>query len=259
MCLILLSCKQFDNFPLIIAANRDEYFERPSQVAHFWNDNPFILAGRDLKHGGSWLGISRQGRFAAVTNVREPSNKIASATSRGTLVSEYLMSDISTENYLEDLLDRIDQFDGFNLLVGDRNALCFLGSLEKQIRILDAGVYGISNGVFDCPWPKVNQGKQRLAEIMNKSGQVLSQADETAFFKLLADDTVPSDDELPDTGVGLEWEQKLGSIFVKADPFGTRCSTLLSIDAKNRVRFSERNFDHAGNVLGTERYSFNLE
>jgi len=255
MCLILISYKQFDKFPLIIAANRDEYFERPSQAAHFWNDNPFILAGRDLKHGGSWLGISRQGRFAAVTNFREPSNKIASATSRGTLVSKYLMSDISAGNYLEDLLDQIDQFDGFNLLVGDTNALYFLGSLEKQIRILDTGVYGISNGIFDCPWPKVIQGKQRLAEIMNKSGQ----PDETAFFKLLANETVPPDDELPDTGVGLEWEQKLGSIFVKADPFGTRCSTLLSIDVKRQVRFSERNFDHAGNDLGTEGYSFNLE
>ncbi|MFT5427026.1 MAG: hypothetical protein ACI9ZT_001979 [Gammaproteobacteria bacterium] len=255
MCLIILSYKQFDNFPLILAANRDEFFERPTQSAHFWNDNPLILAGRDRKHNGSWLGITKQGRFAAVTNFREPSEKIARATSRGTLVSEYLLSEINAKNYLEDLLNRIDKFDGFNLLVGDTNALYFLSSMEKKIKNIQSGVYGISNGVFDCPWPKVIQGKLRLTEIMKSSGQV----DETAFFKLLADETVPVDDELPDTGVGLEWEQKLGSIFVKADSFGTRCSTLLSIDANKQVRFIERNFDPAGNEDGTERYSFKLD
>ena len=255
MCLLLISYKQFDNFPLIIAANRDEYFDRPSQAAHFWKDNPLILAGRDLKHGGSWLGVSRKGRFAAVTNFREPPKKNAGARSRGILVSEYLMTDIKAEDYLKDLLDRLEQFDGFNLLVGDRNALYFLGSLEKQIRILDTGVYGISNGIFNCTWPKVIQGKDQLVKIMNISGQ----PDETLLFELLADDTIPSDDELPDTGIGLEWEQKLGSIFVKADPFGTRCSTLLSINLDGQVRFSERNFDNVGNDLGTERYTFNLE
>lgn len=255
MCLILFSYNQYDNFPLILAANRDEYFERPTQAAHFWNDNPLILAGRDLKHNGSWLGITKQGRFAAVTNFREPSEKIASATSRGILVSEFLMSGVSAKNYLEDLLDHIDEFDGFNLLVGDINALYFLSSTEKTIKNIESGVYGISNGIFDCPWPKVIQGKLRLAEMMNTPGQV----DETAFFKLLADETVPLDDDLPDTGVGLEWEQKLGSIFVKADSFGTRCSTLLSIDADKQVRFIERNFDHAGNEDGTERYSFKLD
>ena len=255
MCLILLSYKQFDDFPLIVAANRDEYFERPSQVAHFWNDNPHILGGRDLKHSGSWIGISRNGRFAAVANFREPPKRIAGATSRGTLVSKYLMTDIKAEDYLKDLLDRLEQFDGFNLLVGDRDALYFLGSIEKQIRILDPGVYGISNGIFDSPWPKVIEGKDKLVKMMNISGQ----PDEASLFKLLADDTIPSDGELPDTGVGLEWERKLGSIFVKADPFGTRCSTLLSIDLSGQVKFSERNFDNIGNDLGTERYSFNLE
>lgn len=255
MCLLLISYKQFDNFPLIIAANRDEYFDRPSQAAHFWKDNPLILAGRDLKYGGSWLGVNRKGRFAAVTNFREPPKKIAGVRSRGILVSEYLMTDIKAEAYLKDLLDRLEQFDGFNLLVGDRNALYFLGSLEKQIRTLDTGVYGISNGIFNCAWPKVIQGKDKLIKIMNISGQ----PDETSLFELLADDTIPSDDDLPDTGIGLEWEQKLGSIFVKADPFGTRCSTLLSINLDGQVRFSERNFDNVGNDLGTERYTFNLE
>lgn len=257
MCLILIAYKQSGNFPLLIAANRDEYFARPTQTAHFWKDDPSLLAGRDLLHGGTWLGINKKGRFAAVTNFREPSAENTNATSRGFLVSQYLRTAIDTPDYLDDLLKNINQFDGFNLLLGDEDELYVLESVDKRISLLGKGVYGISNGRFDSPWPKVIQGKQKITEILHAANSNASESiDETSLFQCLADDRIPSDEALPDTGVGLEWERKLGSIFVKADAYGTRCSTLLSINAKNRVSFSERNFDKAGNDLGTESFNF---
>lgn len=252
MCLLLFSFNKHSDYPVILAANRDEFFERPTEAASFWDDCPSILAGRDLRKGGSWMGVSKDGRIAAVTNYREPSQNKTSATSRGSLVSDYLKGNDSAEYYIQKVMLQRHAYDEFNLLVGDKQSLLFYCSVEEDYQALKPGLYGISNGKLDSPWPKVEKGKAALEKVTPES----EKPEPEKLFELLADETIAADSELPSTGVSLEWERKLSPLFVHFDGYGTRSSTVLLIDKQGEVFFSERSFDKEGQVIDTCSYEF---
>lgn len=254
MCLILFAWKMHPNFPLVLAANRDEFYERPSAPADFWDDAPDLLAGRDLRDGGTWLGITRGGRVAALTNYRDPASLKIGAPSRGMLVSDYLRGRENPGAYLGRIAPEADRFNGFDLLVGDPDELfCFSnrGARER----LQPGIYGLSNHLLDTPWPKVMRGKGALKALLQRENGVSPEA----LFALLADRTPSPDDRLPDTGVGLEWERLLSPLFIESPDYGTRSSTILLIDRNRSVTFIERVFNGAADPWMTARFAFRIE
>lgn len=238
MCLILLANDYHERYPLVIAANRDEYYNRPALPAAFWDHNPKVLAGMDLKQGGTWLGITTTGRFAALTNYRDLAKKKLEAPSRGSLTVDYLCKNISSESYLINTGMKADLYNGFNLLVGSPERLCYYSNVENIVRKVERGVHGLSNNLLDVPWPKVKNGVKNLIRCLQES-----KINPESLFELLADKEKPSDDELPQTGVGLEWERILSSIFVESPDYGTRCSTVLLVDRNNHASFWERGFE----------------
>jgi len=251
MCLLLFAWRVHADYPLVLAANRDEFYERPSAPADFWDAEPEILAGRDLKEGGTWLGITRTGRIAALTNYRDPASFKASAPSRGGLVSGYLRGDENARNYLEGLALDACKYNAFNLLLGDCSSLYYFSNRGAQ-KCLEPGIYGISNTLIDVPWPKVLLGKRKLAKLLAGKGKPTSER----LFELLSDRTRPPDDQLPETGVGLEWERVLSSLFIQSPFYGTRSSTVLLVDNNGRMTFAERVFNEHGAPWMTTKTAF---
>jgi uncharacterized protein with NRDE domain len=250
MCLILFAHRAHPAYRLVVAANRDEWFRRPTAPAAFWPDAPGLLAGRDLEQQGTWLGVTTAGRFAAITNFRDPGSQRDEAPSRGRLVSDFLRATASALAYLERLRPEAAAYNGFSLLVGDGASLCYFSNREGEIRELGPGIYGLSNSLLDVPWPKVRDGKARLARRLDDG----LEAD--ALLALLDDDGVAPDQELPQTGVGIEWERQLSPLRVRADGYGTRSSTALLIGADGAVAFAERSFDAAGREQSRVRERF---
>jgi len=253
MCLILLAHQAHPAYRLIVAANRDEWFRRPTAPAGFWSDAPQLFAGRDLEQHGTWLGVTKGGRFAALTNFRDPGSQRSDAPSRGRLVSDFLRSDILPAEYLKQLRDAAKRYNGFSLLVGGGGSLHFFSNREGTVRELGPGIYGLSNDVLDVPWPKVRLGKERLA------AQLGNCLNAEALLGLLDDRRAAPDDDLPRTGVSFEWERKLSSLRIVADGYGTRSSTALLIDAAGEVSFAERSFDESGAETSVVREQFTLE
>jgi uncharacterized protein with NRDE domain len=250
MCLILFAWKMDENFPLVLAANRDEFYERPSAPAAFWDDMPDLLAGRDLREGGTWLGVTTKGRLAALTNYRDPASLKIGAPSRGRLVSDYLHGREIPEAYLRRIAPDADCFNGFNLLVGDPADLFCYSNRGARER-LDPGIYGLSNCLLNTPWPKVERGKTALTALLKEQKGLSPER----LFALLADRTRPPDDHLPDTGVGLAWERVLSPPFIESPVYGTRSSTVLLIDRRGEVTFTERVFNGGGDPR-TTRFTF---
>lgn len=236
MCLILLAWRVSPEYPLVVASNRDEFFDRPSVPAAFWSDAPNVLAGRDLQAGGSWMGITRQLRFAAVTNYREPRPAELPTTSRGHLVADFLTGRRRPDTYLKEIARRGASYNGYNLLVADRDSLWYHSNRGVAPRELPPGIYGLSNNLLDEPWPKLSVARQRFEQSLD------SLPDLHPFFELLEDDSVAPDAELPDTGVGIELERALSSVFVRLPHYGTRASTVMLVRADNSIRFVERRF-----------------
>jgi uncharacterized protein with NRDE domain len=238
MCLIVFAWKVIPGMPFMSAANRDEFYERPSAPAGWWDDHPEIYAGRDLRGGGTWLGITRNGRFAALTNIRAPSEKRGDAPSRGALVADYLSGRASAEEYVAELARRDDIFNGFNLLVGDRDTLIWFSNRGKvdtrNGRPLAPGIYGMSNGLLDTPWPKVVRAKAQFASLLCQG------APEDAYFEMLTDTTRASDCRLPKTGVDLEMERMLSPVCIESPNYGTRVSTVVRINDASRAMLNER-------------------
>jgi uncharacterized protein with NRDE domain len=253
MCLILLGWKIREDYPLILAANRDEFYERPTAPATFWEEAPDILGGRDLKAGGTWLGITRQGRLAALTNYRDPAAHNTGAPSRGELVSDYLRGRRDSEAYLNALVPRADLYNGFSLVLGDLSSLYFFSNRDGQFP-LAPGIHGMSNRLLDTPWPKVARGKRALATLLEKGGDPSPEA----LLDLLADRSRPPDDQLPDTGVGLEWERVLAPLFIESPLYGTRSSTVLIVERTGRVTFVERVFGGGDDPWMTARFEFRV-
>jgi len=237
MCLLLIAYKTHPRYKLIAVANRDEYYDRPTDPATWWGEEKNVLAGKDLKAGGTWLGITREGKFAAITNYREKGNQNEKTPSRGLLVASYLEKSINPREDLRDLEPRRDTYNGFNLIVGDVDHLNYYSNRKKGTMVLKSGIYGLSNSFLDVPWPKVKLGKQKLEQIINLEDFSIEE-----IFVLLKNEQKPEDHELPDTGVGLEYERILSPVFIKTEKYGTRSSTVLLVDKKNRVVFEERSF-----------------
>lgn len=236
MCLILLAHDAHPRYRLVVAANRDEFHERPAAPARWWDDAPGVLAGRDLRGGGTWMGVTRTGRFAAVTNYRDTAPPAPDAPSRGRLPGGFLAGDDEPEAYLRALAPRADRFAGFNLLVGDADSLWYFGNRGGEARPLEPGVYGLSNALLDTPWPKTERGKAGLREALAGGGEV----DPEALFRLLWDAEPAPDAQLPDTGVGIERERMLSSPFIRGPEYGTRASTVLLVERAGAVRLVER-------------------
>lgn len=253
--MILLALKGHPKHPLVLAANRDEFYARPSTAVHFWEDSPHILAGRDLQRGGTWLGIDRSGRLAAISNYRDPVSRRPDARSRGLIVSGFLRGRQTPPEYLRDLHETREDYHGFNLIVGDRGGLYYYSSRTGEVKPLAPGLYGLSNALLDTPWPKVERGKSGLHRLLAAGGTIVLEA----LFELLADRSVPTDAELPDTGVGLAMERMLSSVFITSSDYGTRCSTIVSIDNLDNVTLVERSFDAPSGPSHNAYHRFKIE
>lgn len=238
MCIILFSYCRHPDYRLILAANRDEFYDRPTRALSYWGEEPNILAGRDVKGAGTWLGITRTGRFAAITNFREPASRSASAPSRGLLVSRYLSTQKSPACYLKDVDAIKDRYNGFNLLIGDRSSFYYYSNRNPGIHLLTPGIYGLSNYLLDTPWPKIRKGKKRFRSVVEHNGEISI----PSLFEMFQDGVCPPDDQLPDTGVGLLWERMLSPMFISGKRYGTRSSSILIVKHSGEIRFVESTF-----------------
>ena len=225
MCLILFSWQQNPNHPLILIANRDERYQRPSQRLHQWQSTPGMVAGRDLVAGGTWLGVHKSGRFAALTNVRSPDIAIPNTLSRGELIPGFFNSTLNLDQWCAQLQARAHQYAGFNLLFGDISSarlVCY-NNQSNRLTELTAGLYGLSNADLDDDWPKVKRGKQLLSAALSPTATPKI----GSLWTILGDDIEPLSDQLPDTGVGIAVERLLAPITIRSEQYGTCSSTVL--------------------------------
>ncbi len=231
MCLIVFAWQVVPGAPLVAAANRDEFYDRPAAAAGAWPDNPKVFGGRDLKGGGSWMGITHDGpngpRFAALTNIRGPQERRTDAPSRGALVADYLAGELSPEEYIDKISQGCCAYNGFNLVLGDRERLFWYSNRgaddARNGKQLEPGIYGISNSLLDAPWPKVVRTKAEFASLLCQG------APEEAFFEMLADTTRAPDLRLPDTGIALDLERVLSAVCIETPGYGTRTSTVVKL------------------------------
>jgi uncharacterized protein with NRDE domain len=257
MCLILFAFKHCPDYPLVIASNRDESYARPTASARFWQDYPSIFAGRDLKAEGTWMGISKNGRFAAVTNFREGQKATSHFLSRGELTTNFLNSTESTIECLEKIKNNQHKYAGFNLLAGEfsqrQSQLYYFSNRQNKIEEIQPGIHGVSNGLLNQPWPKVVSGKQALEDSIKNTQQAQS------ILPILLDSRVADDHLLPNTGVDRDLERVLSSRFITTQFYGTRASTVLTLNNKNEVCFYEQEFLEGGKRgrLNDQKFTLN--
>ena len=242
MCLIVFAWRPGHAQPLIVAANRDEFYARPSLPLAQWPEAPQVYAGRDLEAGGTWLGVGADGRFAALTNIRDPHQPPA-RKSRGELVARFLGGESLIDDYLSDVTARAPEYAGFNLLVGNAHELWHFNSGSTEAVMLQPGVYGVSNAGLDTPWPKLLKARAALES-------VLDDPQPEALLALLSDAQTAAFAELPDTGVGLATEALLSSVFIASPTYGTRASTALIVQADGSRHMVERSYGPYGGRLG---------
>ncbi len=238
MCLIVFAWQVVPGMPLVAAANRDEFYDRPAAAAGAWPDAPKVFGGRDLKGGGSWMGITHDGKFAALTNIRGPLEKRADAPSRGALVADFLAGEWEPEDYIARIRESQLDYNGFNLVLGDRARLYWYSNRGaddvRNGKRLEPGIYGISNSLLDAPWPKVLKTKAEFASLLCQG------APEDAFFEMLADTTRAPDLRLPDTGIALDLERVLSAVCIETPGYGTRTSTVVKLHANAPPELHER-------------------
>lgn len=263
MCLIIFAFQADSRYTMVMAANRDEFFGRASQDADFWTENGStdqILAGKDLVAGGTWLGLTTSGRFAAVTNIRDPSQQEPKPKSRGELTLKFLAGNETPAAYCQSLGKQYGQYAGYNLLIGDCNEMFYVNNLEPKVQPLEPGIYGLSNGLLNSPWPKVERGRQQLQQLLN-SGENLSTEQ---LISMMGDRTTAEDTDLPDTGIPMALERRLSSAFIQNPErqYGTRCSTAIILGSNNQgkteCRFTEQNYNGAGNRTSAHFFQFDL-
>ncbi|NJM26041.1 MAG: NRDE family protein [Bacteroidia bacterium] len=238
MCLIFMGLNAHPRYKLVVAANRDEFYQRKTAPLHQWDDHPEIIGGRDMEAFGTWMGMNRNGKLSMVTNFRDPANINPVAPSRGKLVTDFLLGQVPAGDYMNNLAPAGKTYNGFNLIAGTADELFYFSNYGNGIMQIPAGIHGLSNHLLDTPWPKVRRGVPKM--------QALLETEELAtqpFFDLLYDDGIAPDDQLPDTGVGIERERMLSSMFIKTPNYGSRCSTVLLIDRQNKVTYAERVFN----------------
>jgi uncharacterized protein with NRDE domain len=254
MCLLLIANKAHPLYKLVIAANRDEFYDRPASPADFWNDYPELLGGKDLEAGGTWLGITRNGRLSAITNFRDFHSPIKkNAPSRGKLTIDFLLGKDSLQSYTEKLKKSSTDYNGFNLVYGIKNDLFYYSNQTKVETRLTEGIYGISNALLDTPWAKIKRSKKRFSEILNRDDNIIEN-----IFVLLNDKETAPDEELPDTGLDKEREKALSSIFIKTPKYGTRCTTVLLIDNDDNVSFIETTYHPVEDNFSGVKFEFTI-
>ncbi|WP_084332534.1 NRDE family protein [Marinobacterium jannaschii] len=242
MCLISLAWQLHPDYPLVLLANRDEFYDRPTAHLQYWEDHPQLLAGRDLQQGGTWLGLSRQGRLAAVTNFRNGQRE-QDKRSRGDLTRSFLCSALPAEDWIQRHQAEFDQYGGFNLLLGDSQGLWYCSNRTPGYRKLEPGIYGMSNALLDTPWPKLQQLKQRLGEAIAHGA-----LEEDQLLQMMRNEQTFADQLLPDTGISLPWERSLSACFIRLENYGTRASSLVTQSSSGQVRFIEQRFDASGSA-----------
>lgn len=251
MCLCLFAINEYDEFPLILIANRDEFRKRPAAKAAFWEDHPNVLAGRDLEGMGTWLGTNKAGKIAFLTNYRHPDFFGRKAPTRGSLVSNFLIKDEDGRTYLNNI-EKPEAYNGFNLVVGTANELFVYSNVENKAKAITSGVHGLSNAFLDTSWPKVDDGKTKL-----KAAIETNQLDSNHLFSILRDSSYAKTEELPETGVSPELEKVLSAKFINTPDYGTVCSTVIKFDRNANCFFEERSFDAVGTEYGRVSFQFN--
>lgn len=253
MCLIFISLDQHPRYKLLVAGNRDEFYDRPTQPAAYWPDFPGILGGRDLEAGGTWLGVTTGGKISMLTNYRDPQNIDPSAPTRGRLVADYLEGSQTAAAYLEAVNASGIRYNGFNLLSGDADELYYYSNYHRFVQKVQPGFYGLSNKFIDTPWPKVVNGKQKIGPAFSRTT-----IDPEEIFRLLYDDSTAPPDQLPDTGLARDMELALSAMFIKTGNYGSRCSTIVAVDRDDNWSFWERSY-HPGDFTYSDRsYRFSL-
>jgi uncharacterized protein with NRDE domain len=249
---LFIGIDQHPDYPLIIAANRDEFFARPTAPSGFWKDHPALLGGQDLQAGGSWMTVNRNGKLAALTNIRDPQGNNPTAQSRGELVTNFTLGQQDSTTYLEYLRQSGQHYNGYNLLFGHWHDLWVYNNHCDSEEKLHSGVYGLSNASLNSPWPKVNKGMLKLQQYCHTSDDIVAEK----LFELLQDETKAADHLLPQTGIPIEWERQLSSIFIRGEEYGTRCSTLLLVDKNQKLSWFEKTFAANGIPVQQKTYQF---
>ncbi len=253
MCLIFLSINNHPTYKLILAGNRDEFYNRKTAAAQFWQDHSGVLGGRDLEAGGTWLAMSRKGKIAMVTNYRDPQHIDPNAPSRGHLVSDFLTEPNDAQQYLKNISTNGKRYNGFNLILGDTDELWYYSNYKKEIEKLSRGFYGLSNHLLETAWPKVLRGKEKINPVLGQAN-----IDPEQLFEVLYDDHQAEDQQLPNTGLPLDRERALSSMFIKTEGYGSRCSTVILVSHQNDVIFSERVYDIANFNYTTQTFRFTI-
>ena len=254
MCLILFAYKVHPQFPFILAANRDEFYNRPTAAAHFWEDYPFVLGGRDLEKMGTWMGVSKDGKFAALTNYRDPDLPTDGKRTRGELVSTFLIQNLTVDEYSKELQATKDHYPGYNLIFGNKNHLYYYSNVADELKILTPGIYGLSNHLLNTDWPKVTKGKKQLSECIHEGEPI--QFD--CLFQTLANRSIAPDHLLPNTGVTKEWERTLSPLFIQTNHYGTVSSTILTFSKDKDVTFIEHSFTN-GKKSNEECFTYTID
>ena len=245
MCLCLFAVNEHDEFPFILIANRDEFRKRPASKAAFWEGEPNVLAGRDLEGMGTWLGTNKSGKIAFLTNYRHTDFFNRKGPTRGTLVSNFLTSDVDGESYLQ-AIERPEAYNGFNLVVGTAKKLFFYSNVQNEIKPIDSGIHGLSNAFLNTSWPKVDDGKAKLKAAIEDN-----ELDSENLFSILHNSSFANRKDLPETGVGLELEKVLSAKFINTPDYGTVCSTLIKVDRNGTCSFEEKTFSTKGEEAGS--------
>ncbi len=255
MCLILFAKNAHPDYPLVLAANRDEFFNRNALPAHFWNEVPELLAGKDLSAAGTWLGLHQNGKFSALTNYRDFSNIKQNAPTRGFLALDFLIGQLNAPDYITQVNQRASLYNGFNLLLGQLPDLYYYSNIDRKYEPVPNGVHGLSNALLNTPWPKVEKGKMELGALV-ANGTDLTAA---ALFELLSDKEQFADNLLPSTGIGLEKERLLSSKYIRFGGYGTRCSTAILVKRNGEVLFSEKTYSEDEKKVHIEEFNFSIK
>lgn len=254
MCIISFHLQNHERYKLIVVANRDEFYERPTKEAHYWDDHNQILAGRDLQEMGTWLGITKEGRFAALTNYRDLASEQPNRISRGEIVKAFLTGKTDARLYLESIRNSKNEYNGFNVIVGSPDDLYYYGNRQSEIIHLDGGTYSLSNHLLNTPWPKVEKARTMLQDYVTTHRNI----DIEILFEQLINDELAPDQLLPNTGVGIELERQLSPIFIRTNNYGTRSSTVLLVTHDNDVTFIERTYN-SGSFKKENKFSFKIK
>ncbi|MFP4476958.1 MAG: NRDE family protein [Desulfatibacillaceae bacterium] len=239
MCIAVFAYKMHPGFPLVLAANRDEFYERPTRAAHYWRDHPYVFGGLDEQEGGTWMAMGQDGRLGLLTNYRDPSSVRDDAPSRGHLVRDFIAQSLSAREWLEELRKTADRYNPFNILCGRYNDLYWFNSRLGEVQRVEPGLHGLSNAYLDTPWPKIKRAKRGLEHALSLEMRHWPDV----LFDILTDTTQAPDDQLPDTGVGIECERMLSPVFIKSPTYGTRASTIVVATRTGDVYCEERTYD----------------